>query len=72
MTPEEAKPFITVMAEKCIPHGLSCLVTEDRSKELAAVRLFGVAGREDDAEGRCYFSTTWNSYCYTVDSYSCV
>uniref|UniRef100_A0A915B0A0 aralkylamine N-acetyltransferase n=1 Tax=Parascaris univalens TaxID=6257 RepID=A0A915B0A0_PARUN len=50
MTPDEAKPFITAMAEKCIPHGLSCLVTEDRSKELAAVRLFGVAGREDDSE----------------------
>ncbi|KHN78851.1 hypothetical protein Tcan_15773 [Toxocara canis] len=50
MTSEESKPFIAMIAEKCLPYGLSCVVTEERSKQLAAVRLFGIIARDDSPQ----------------------
>uniref|UniRef100_A0A0M3HY75 aralkylamine N-acetyltransferase n=1 Tax=Ascaris lumbricoides TaxID=6252 RepID=A0A0M3HY75_ASCLU len=44
---DEAIDMLLYIARRCIPMGLSCIVNEEHSDEIVAVRLFGVAQRDD-------------------------
>uniref|UniRef100_A0A914ZIH4 aralkylamine N-acetyltransferase n=2 Tax=Parascaris univalens TaxID=6257 RepID=A0A914ZIH4_PARUN len=47
---DEAVDLLRYTARRCIPFGLSCIVNEMHSDEIVAVRLFGVAQRDDPPE----------------------
>lgn len=53
---DEAIDMLLYIARRCIPMGLSCIVNEEHSDEIVAVRLFGVAQRDDLPEQRQFYS----------------